>query len=117
MKNTTGDHTLPPVFIYTQTFSIQFLFLCETKTRKMSNLHPIRDESLKHFSMVTKLIHYSSKFTLNEDGRHTKQHPPTRNHRLSSSSDLIDKFVIHFSNLNKTNPNSNLDQMKVVDFV
>lgn len=56
----------------------------------------IRDESLKHYAMVSKLIHYSSKFSLNDDGRHTKPHQSIKNHRLSSNLDSTDKFVLFF---------------------
>lgn len=59
----------------------------------MSNLNTIRDDSLKYYSMVTKLVHYTSKFGLNDDGRHSKQQPSTRSQRLPTNLDLTDKFV------------------------
>jgi len=59
----------------------------------MSNLNIIRDDPLKYYAMVTKLVHYTSKFALNEDGRQSKQHPSTKNRRFSSNFDLLDKFV------------------------
>jgi len=59
----------------------------------MSNLNIIRDDPLKYYAMVTKLVHYTSKFALNEDGRQSKQHPSTKNRRFSLNFDLTDKFV------------------------
>ncbi len=58
----------------------------------MSNSNTVRDESLKYYAMVSQLVHYTSKFSLNDDGRQSKSHTSTRN-RLSSSSDLTNKFV------------------------
>ena len=58
----------------------------------MSSLHSVHDEPLKYFSMVTKLVYYTSKFGLNDDGRQSKQQSSTRN-RLASTLDLTDKFV------------------------
>ncbi len=74
-------------------FSIVTSFLCETRRRDMSSSNTIRDDSLKYYSRVTKLVHYTSKFALNEDGRQSKQHPSTKNHRFSLNFDLTDKFV------------------------
>jgi hypothetical protein len=59
----------------------------------MSSLNTIHDDPLKHYSLVTKLVHYTSKFELNDDGRHSKQHLSTKSQRLLSNLDLTDKFV------------------------
>jgi hypothetical protein len=59
----------------------------------MSNLNTVRDESLKYYSMVTKLVRYTSKFGYNDDGRPSKRNSSTRNDRLSSNLDVTDKFV------------------------
>jgi hypothetical protein len=70
--------------------------------------------------MVTKLVHYTSKFAINEDGRNLKQQSSTRNRRLSSTLDLTDKFVSSQITINfyiSTEPVHYLDQMKIEDFV
>jgi hypothetical protein len=59
----------------------------------MSVLNTISDEKMKHYSTVTKLVHYTSKFGSYEDERHAKQHAPGKTHRLSASLDLNDRFV------------------------
>ena len=58
----------------------------------MSSFNTKHDDPWKHYSIVTKLVHYSSKFTLNDDGRPPKHHPSTRS-RLSSTLDSPDKYV------------------------
>ncbi len=59
----------------------------------MSSSNTIHDDSLKYYSMVTKSVHYTSKFELNGDGRYSKQNPSTKSQRSSSNLDLTDKFV------------------------
>ncbi len=82
----------------------------------MASFNTVRDDSLKYYSMVARLIHYTSKFTLNDDARLSKQYSTTRN-RLSSNLDSTDKFV--YSNILAIFIKLNivLDQRKVDDFV
>ncbi len=80
--------------LFCVSFSIITLFLGERRRRRiMSSSNTIHDDSLKHYSMVTKLVHYTSKFELNGDGRYSKQNPSTKSQRSSSNLDLTDKFV------------------------
>ena len=60
----------------------------------MSKLNSSHDDPLKYFSIVAKLVHYTSKFSsTNDDGRNLKPNSSNRVHRLSSSTDFNDKLV------------------------
>ncbi len=48
---------------------------------------------MKHYSKVTKLVHFTSKFVHYNDGQHLNQHPSTINHQLLSTLDMTDRFV------------------------
>ncbi|CAF3652930.1 unnamed protein product [Rotaria sordida] len=49
---------------------------------------------MQHYSAVTKLVHYTSKFTFNSDKQPSRQYSSVRNQRLSSSSDSTDRSKI-----------------------
>ncbi|CAF4733562.1 unnamed protein product, partial [Rotaria socialis] len=45
---------------------------------------------MKHYTTVTKLVHYSSKFTFDYDERYSRQYSTFRDRRLSSTMDWTD---------------------------
>ncbi|CAF4403003.1 unnamed protein product, partial [Rotaria magnacalcarata] len=48
---------------------------------------------MKQFTTVTKLVHYTSKFTFDYDERYSKQYSTVRDRRLSSTMDLTDRVT------------------------
>lgn len=53
----------------------------------------IHDEAVKHYSAVTKLVHYTSKFAPQDEGRPARHPFAARYHRLLSNFDPSDRFV------------------------
>jgi len=57
------------------------------------------DDATRRFSIVSKLVHYTSKFSLNDDDRRStvqtssRHQPPSRNDRRRSTLDMQDRFV------------------------
>jgi hypothetical protein len=58
----------------------------------MTSFNTVPDDPWRYYSMVAKLVHYTSKFALNDDVRLSKQYATTRN-RLSSTLDPADKYA------------------------
>ncbi|CAM2703017.1 unnamed protein product [Rotaria socialis] len=48
---------------------------------------------MKHYTTVTKLVHYSSKFTFDYDERYSRQYSTFRDRRLSSTMDWTDRLI------------------------
>jgi hypothetical protein len=57
------------------------------------------EEAIRRYSIVTKLVHYTSKFLLNDDERRpsiqtsTRYQPPSRNERRRSTLVTTNRFV------------------------
>jgi hypothetical protein len=59
----------------------------------------VHEETVRRFSIVPKLVHYISKFALNDDGRQSNLQTPSRfppssrNDRRRSTVEISDRFV------------------------
>ena len=59
----------------------------------------VRDETAKRYGVVTKLLHYTSKFGTSDEGRRStlqtpvRHPPPSRNDRRRSTLETSDRFA------------------------
>jgi hypothetical protein len=58
-----------------------------------ASVDTVREETPKHYSVLSKLVHYTAKFTPDDDGRHSNLRTLSKNYRRQSTLDIADRFV------------------------